>query len=60
MKLLLIILGLVGIPYFVSAQTDTNNKLPIIDMHMHAFSGRVYGRSKRPQSGDGKTIRRGE
>jgi predicted TIM-barrel fold metal-dependent hydrolase len=48
MKLLLIVLGLVGIPYFISAQTDINKKLPIIDMHMHSYPAAYMGEPSIP------------
>ena len=54
MKFLLIILGLMGISYFVSAQTDTNNKLPIIDIHMHAFPAESMGGTNVPNPATGK------
>ncbi len=37
MKLLLLIIGLVGIPCLLSAQGVINEIFPIIDMHMHSF-----------------------
>lgn len=43
MKALLIVLGLVGIPCLIFAQTDTNKQLPIIDMHLHSFPAEYMG-----------------
>jgi len=48
MKLLLIILGLVGIPCLISAKTATNKNLPIIDMHMHSFPVEYMGGASVP------------
>jgi predicted TIM-barrel fold metal-dependent hydrolase len=48
MKLLLIIFGLVGIPCLIFAQTATNKKLPIIDMHLHAFPAGYMGEANIP------------
>ncbi len=54
MKLLLIILGLMGTPYFIFAQSAINKKPPIIDMHMHSFPAQYMGESSIPNPVTGK------
>jgi predicted TIM-barrel fold metal-dependent hydrolase len=54
MKFLLILLGLVGIPCLIFAQMDTIKKLPIIDMHMHAFPLEYNGYAGIPNPVTGK------
>jgi len=54
MKLLLIVLGLVGIPCLISAQTAVDKNLPIIDMHLHAFPAEYMGESSIPNPVTGK------
>jgi len=48
MKTLLIVLGLVGIPCLLFAQSDINKKLPIIDMHLHSFPAADSGEANMP------------
>jgi predicted TIM-barrel fold metal-dependent hydrolase len=55
MKLLLIIFWLVGTPYLINAQTVTNKKLPIIDMHMHSFSAGYMGDVNIPNPVTGRS-----
>jgi predicted TIM-barrel fold metal-dependent hydrolase len=54
MKLLLIIFGLLEAYCLVSAQTDTNKKLPIIDMHLHSFPAAYMGEANIPNPVTGK------
>jgi predicted TIM-barrel fold metal-dependent hydrolase len=54
MKFRLIFLWLVIIPYLIFAQTDTIKKLPIIDIHMHAFPLEYNGYSGAPNPVTGK------
>ena len=54
MKFQLFIFGLLGIPCLVSAQTDTNKKPPIIDMHMHSYPVEYMGESNIPNPVTGK------
>jgi predicted TIM-barrel fold metal-dependent hydrolase len=55
MKLLLIVFLLVEIPYFIYAQTATNKKLPIIDMHMHSFPAGYMGEVNIPNPVTGRS-----
>ena len=54
MKLFLIICGLVGTSCLISAQKTTNQKLPIIDMHLHSFPIGYMGESGIPNPVTGK------
>jgi len=54
MKFLLIFLGLMSILCLIFAQTDTIKKLPIIDMHMHAFPLDYNGEPDIPNPVTGK------
>jgi hypothetical protein len=54
MKTLLIIFWLVGITCLLFAQTDTIKHLPIIDMHLHSFSGADSGEANMPNPVTGK------
>ena len=54
MKLLLIIFGLLGTHCLVSAQTDINKNLPIIDMHLHSYPAKYMGESSIPNPVTGR------
>ena len=54
MKLLLIVLGFVGIPYLIFAQTDTIKNPPIIDMHLHSYPVEYMGESNIPNPVTGR------
>jgi len=54
MKPLGIILGLIGTICLLSAQTDTTTRLPIIDMHMHAYPAGYNGEVNMPNPVTGK------
>ena len=54
MKLLLIVFGFMAIPCLISAQTDTNKKPPIIDMHMHSYPVEYMGESNIPNPVTGR------
>ena len=43
MKILCIVFGLINTILLLSAQADTTKKLPIIDMHMHAYPAGYMG-----------------
>jgi len=54
MKLLLIVLGLMGFPCSISAQSDTNMRPPIIDMHLHSYPAAYMGEPGMPNPVTGK------
>jgi len=54
MKLLLIVLGFVGIPYLIFAQIDTSKNPPIIDMHLHSYPVEYMGESNIPNPVTGR------
>jgi predicted TIM-barrel fold metal-dependent hydrolase len=54
MNLLRIVFGLLGTFCLLSASTTTNKKLPIIDMHMHAYPAGYNGEVSMPNPVTGK------